>query len=236
MPVYLSASSISDFIRCPQKVLYRIKKTVPQVQSKEMMVGNVAHYAIQYGWNDRDKAKKLVISESDKYGLKKPERVHLDFMVDIFFLNFRHYLSDHDEIEFNFKIPLYDDVFIVGKMDRIIHDDVFDWKTSAKLPNSLSNDVQCMIYSWAYEKLHGAKPSSVNVAGLATGELIPYMEDTLCTKEIFENVIPRMIRTIRHDSYERLGMFNHSCFRCPYKQGCLGGKEDVMDYPITSDG
>jgi hypothetical protein len=237
MPIYLSASSIGDFIDCPQKVLYRIKKTVPQVPSKYMHIGNAAHYAIEHGWQDRTKAISLMREKAKEFGLRKPDVVNLEFMMDIFFLNFRDRLQDNDEIELTFKLHLYDDVFIVGKIDRISNGNLFDWKTSSKLPSRLGNDPQCIIYNWAYEKLKGKKPASVNLCGLATGELVPYVPDELCNDELFGNIIPRMIRTIRHDSYERLGMFNHSCFQCPYKQGCLrGGIEDVVDYPITSDG
>jgi hypothetical protein len=235
MTVYLSASSINDFIKCPQKVLYRIKKTVPEVKSKEMIIGLIAHSAIEHGWKDKERALSIIDSEVKKNKLSKSDRTNLSFMMDIFFLNFRDKLGDKDLIEYNFKISLYDDVFIVGKMDRISGGNLYDWKSGSKLPSRLGNDVQCIIYEWAYEKIFSAKPKSICLAGLATGELIPYQKDKLFYSEVFDRIIPRMIRTVRHNEYERLGMFNHSCFRCPYKAGCLEGDEYVLDNSLASE-
>lgn len=235
MPIYLSASSISDFIKCPQKVMYRIKKTVPEVKSREMVIGTIAHYAIEKGWNNRERALSIIESECKSEGLRKADKTNLEFMIDIFFLNFKDRLTDKDLIEFRFKVPLYDDVFIVGKIDRVSSGNLYDWKTG-KLPTKLFNDVQCIIYEWAYHQLFQKEPASICQAGLSTGELLPYRRDELYVEEIFENIIPRMIRTVRHDGYERLGLFNHSCFRCPYKAGCLGGgTEYVLDSSVSPE-
>ena len=235
MPVYLSASSIADFIACPQKVLYRLKKTVPEIPNKGMTIGRIVHSAIEKGWNNKERAYSIIHEEVKANNLKKTDNTNMEFMVDMFFLNFRQRLGDNDLIEFKFKLPLYDDVFIVGKMDRITKGNLLDWKTTSKLPSKLGNDVQCIIYDWAYQKLFDKKANSICVAGLSTGELIPYKEDILCTKELFDNVIPRMIKTVRHETYERLGLYNHSCFMCAYKAGCLGGGEYVLDNSVSPE-
>lgn len=235
MPVYLSASSISDFIKCPQRVLYRFKKTVPEVPSRGMIIGRIVHQAIEKGWRDKKHAYSILHAGIKEEGLKTADTINMEFMIDIFFLNFKDKLGDKDLIEYNFKLPLYDDVFIVGKMDRITQGNLIDWKTTSNLPSRLGNDVQCIIYDWAYRKLFGKEPASICVAGLSTGKLIPYREETLYVKELFDNIIPRMIRTIRHETYERLGVFNHSCYLCPYKAGCLGGGEYVLDNSVSPE-
>lgn len=235
MPIYLSASSINDFIKCPQKVLYRIKKTVPEVRSKHMIVGEIAHSAIEQGWNNKERAYSVIKGEIKKYGLKKADQTDLEFMIDLFFLNFRDRLGDKDLIEYRFKVPLYDDVFIVGKIDRISGGNLYDWKTG-KLPTRLGNDVQCIMYEWAYTKIFDKSPASICLGGLSSGELLPYIRDDFYIDELFNNIIPRMIRTVRHDTYERLGLFNHSCYFCPYKIGCLAkGERDVLDSSISPE-
>lgn len=236
MPIYLSASSIKDFISCPQKVLYRFKKTVQEVRSKDMIVGEIAHLAVEKGWRDRERAYSIVANEVSRNKLKNADKTNLEFMMDMFFLNFQSRLGENDLIEYRFKVPLYDDVFIVGKMDRVSKGNIFDWKSSSRIPSRLGNDVQCIVYDWAFTKLFDKSPTSICVASLSTGELTPYFGDKLFIDEVFNNIIPRMIRTIKHDSYERLGMFNHGCFRCPYKIGCLEGvKEDVLDNSISPE-
>lgn len=238
MSIYLSASSISDFIKCPQKVLYRRTKQVEQVPSREMVLGNIAHAAIEKGWSDRNRAIEVVNYWVKNESLPRKDRDDLLFYVDIFFLNFKHLLSDKDTIEYNFKLQLYDDVFIVGKMDRISNGNIFDWKTG-KVPTRVSNDVQCIIYDYSYEKLFGKQANSICLASLSSGELVPYTRNDFYVKEIFDNIIPRMIKTIKNESYERLGMFNHSCFRCPYKIGCLSGikgeYDNVLDNTVSPE-
>lgn len=207
--------------------MYRIKKTVPTVESREMGMGSVVHLAIEKGWEDRDAAYKILHKEGKARGLAKADIYSMEFLIDIFFLNFQPKLEKNDLIEHNFKLPLYDDVFIVGKMDRVSNGNVYDWKTGQTATN-LAYDVQCIIYDWAFKKQFERSAKSICIASLKKGELIPYYKDDLYVDEIFNKIIPRMIRTIKNESYERLGLFNHSCFRCPFKTGCLE-RADVVD-------
>lgn len=232
MTILLSASSIADYIKCPQKVLYRRTKPFPEVKSKEMIIGSIAHLAIEKGWNSKERAYSIVQSGCKQEGLSKADRVNLEFMIDLYFLNFSGLVGADDLIEYNFKIPLYDDVFIVGKMDRVSRGNLLDWKTG-RVYYKLGSDPQCIIYNWAFKKQFEKAPSSLCLAFLATGELVPYREDSMCTEELFNSVIPNMIKTIKNSSYYRLGMFNHSCFRCPYKIGCLG-KGESEKYELDS--
>jgi hypothetical protein len=199
------------------------------VPSREMTMGTVVHLAIEKGWRDRDLSYKILHEEGKKQGLAKADIYSMEFMIDMFFLNFKPNLKEDDMIEFNFKLPLYDDVFVVGKMDRISQGNVYDWKTGQTATN-LAYDVQCILYDWAYKKQFQKSAKSICIVALKKGELIPYHRDDLYVDEVFNKIIPRMIRTIKNESYERLGLFNHSCFRCPYKVGCLE-RLDVVDSP-----
>lgn len=230
MPVFLSASSISDFIKCPRKVMYRVKKTVTVEESKEMKMGSTIHLAIEKGWRSRDEAYKILHTDGKQRGLAKADIYNMEFLIDMFFLNFQPRLRENDLIEHFFKVPLYDDVFVVGKMDRISEGEIYDWK-SGQTATNLAYDVQCILYDWAYKKEFGKSAKSICIASLKKGELIPYHRDDLYVDEVFNKIIPRMIRTIKNETWdERLGLFNHSCFRCPYKVGCLE-RENVLDSP-----
>jgi len=234
MSIYLSASSISDFIKCPQKVFYRLGKSVKEVPSKEMIIGKIAHKAIEDGWEDRGKSYDIIHKMSGTEKLSKADITNLEFYMDMFFLNFKGLLSNKDLIEYNFKLPLHDDVFLVGKIDRISNKNLFDWKTGQKLPMNLGNDVQCIIYDYAYKQLFKEEPSSICLASLAKGELIPYRASEIHVNELFTNIIPRMIKVVRNSDYERLGIFNHSCFRCPYRFGCLGSSQGEEEYVVDN--
>ena len=104
----------------------------------------------------------------------------------------------------------------------LIHIDVkLDWK-SGRVAKNLEGDVQSIIYDYAFTKLFGRPPVSLCIASLQQGQLIPYTKNELFTKELFNAIIPKMIKTIKSDDYEKLGLFTHGCFRCQYKIGCLG--------------
>lgn len=237
MSIYLSASSIADFIKCPRKVYYRLSKTALPDKSADTIIGEVVHEVLEKEWNDRTKARKLTEKLSKKSGLLVADATKADSYVDNYFLHYSSLLTPNDSIEFNFKLPLYDDVFIVGKMDRVSNGNIFDWKTGVIRSTRLDKDVQCIIYSWAYESIHGVAPANVYIAPLRTGGLIKYYENQLHVAELFELIIPRMIKTIKSGSFERLGMFNSSCFRCYFKGTCLpkGDFEDVMDSSISPE-
>lgn len=226
MKVYISASSLSDFISCSQKVFYRINKPFKEIPSREMKLGIAVHKAIELGWNDKKLAEKTVEEQCKKLGLSKTDFDISKTMINNFFSLFRDLLKEEDLVEQNFKLSLYDDVYLVGKMDRISGGSVFDWKTG-KLPRSIDNSTQCMVYEFAYNKLYNKSPTNIFMASLIEGRLVKYNRNDFYVTEIFEKIIPRMVKTIRENSYERVGMFNHSCFRCQFKQGCLGGIDEL---------
>src|SRR5512132_3993674 len=101
--IYISASSIADFIKCPQKVLYRLTKPFPIIRNKEMITGEIVHKAIELGWQDRAKALEILRKESAQHKLLKADMVGMEFSIDMFFLNFAPRLTDKDKIEFKFK-------------------------------------------------------------------------------------------------------------------------------------
>ena len=220
MPVYLSASSIADFVRCPQMVFYRINKPFPTSLTRESIMGEVVHKVVEKAWNDRSKATQLFAQLCRENRATQSEVTNYGFALDLFFLNFASQLTTEDTIEYSFKVPLYDDVFIVGKMDRISKGRIYDWKTGNVSKNTSSN-VQCIIYEYAYEALFKKKPDEVLIASLKDGQIYPYMRNEFYRKELFEGVIPAMIQSLRNNNFSRMGVFSNSCARCYYKSGCL---------------
>lgn len=225
MPVFVSASAIASYIECDTKVFYRITKKIDQVQSREMIMGEIAHKVIEREWKNLDEALQLAVQlcgirELDSMGVNSV----LHF-VRTFFDSFQGYVTPEDKIEYRFKTKLWDDVYLVGVFDRIANGNVFDWKTNANPPKRLENNVQFILYDLAYNKIFGTSPSGLYLASLKKGSLVKYKENTLYSKELIERIVPDYVETVRKGNYLKNGLFNGSCFRCPYKTDCL--KEDT---------
>lgn len=234
MSIYLSASSIADFIKCPQKVKFRLDKSV-QVASKEMQRGTLMHEVFEKHWDSSTKAFEAMHIGAEKLGFDGSDINRMQGQLNYFFETFGSNLSYTDLIEYHFKIPLHDGVFIVGKIDRIHEGNIYDWKTG-RVATRLSSDVQCIIYEYAYQSLFKRDPVSVNLVDLALPGVISYNRSQIYVDELFDNIIPRMIKTIKNEGYEKLGLFNHSCFRCPYRQVCLWkGEENELDNSVSPE-
>jgi len=225
MAIYLSASSIADYIRCSQKVLYRTTKPFKEVQSPEMKIGNIVHKVLETSWKDSEEATSTAIDLCRVHNLGTDEIGRTLSSVSSFFYNHvgkRLELTDDDEIEHSFKLKLYSDVYLVGKMDRISSGGVIDWKTGF-VSTPLGGNVQCIVYDYAYEKEFGSLPSYIKMVSLSNGYIHRYERNDYFVKQLFDLVIPSMLKTMKTGSYEKRGIFNGSCRKCQYRIGCLGG-------------
>lgn len=222
MSIHISATGIKSFLTCQQQYFFRVNYPEEAVDTVYMAVGKIAHKAIEKQWRDRDEALKLTKKLIEEYNL---DTVYgnkcLDF-VDNYFIYFSNLTSEDDTIEEYFKIKWEDGVFITGLFDRVTpNGTVLDWKTSAKTPKNVNNDVQFMLYHWAYEQLRGKRPSSVLFASLRNGGIVPFKYHGMYMDALLYEVIPSMIQSIRRGEFARTGMMNSwTCQRCIYRDFC----------------
>lgn len=231
MSIYLSASMIDDFISCNRKVYYRIHRPDVQIENREMIIGSAVHYTLEKNWDNEEMANKQIYAilinklPNDKSALK-----HAQDCLQTFFQLFRGYVQKDDKIERRFKINYDDDVYIVGKMDRISGGNLFDWKTTKRPPSQVSNNPQFILYNWAYERLFKSLPTGVYYASLVNGSLIKYRHDESTAKVLFDEIIPDALNAIRRGDYIHNGVFRGACYRCPYAGTCLPElNNNVMD-------
>lgn len=225
--IYLSASSIKDFIACEMKYDFRRLKFEESAKTEPLVIGSLVHEAIEKHWDNHDRAEQYVKNQFKLYNLTSKGKSKVLICLDNFFFNFSHLLSKEDEIEKFFKIKYSKDVIITGKIDRIISGHfVFDWKTTTKPPRDISNDAQFILYYNAYKELYKVFPSSVFYASLTTGKLIKYEENKLFTDKLYNEVIPKMIKTIRENSFVHTGLFGYNiCNNCVFKDYCYAHLE-----------
>ena len=118
MPLFLSASSIVDFLDCSQRFYYRTTQREQGIDNDDMIVGTIVHYAIEKFWNDPIKARENVLEQVKFFKLPATKEGKALTSIDNFFERFSHLLNPDDEIEYKFKLPLGREVYLVGKMDR----------------------------------------------------------------------------------------------------------------------
>jgi len=228
--IYISASLLEDFISCNRKVYYRLSKPERALPSNEMIIGEIVHSAIETYWDNEvfsqgyfygEMAKRLP-NESLSYG---------SMCLHNFHEHFQKYLSVGDDVEFRFKIEIHNDIFVVGKMDRISNGKVFDWKTARKPQVNISKSIQFILYNWAYKKLYNIVPSGVYYAALSTGNLVRYTNDESATRTLFNDIIPQAVMAIKNKNFVRNGVFRKACFQCSYREDCLKEFQHGMDSP-----
>ena len=232
-PISLSASGIKDYMECPLRWWYRRNLSGEAEPSPELTVGLAVHNAIDKHWNDEKAALKYAMAEVKH--LEPVQVLKTQRMLNSFRTHFISYLSPEDESEVSFYIPLKkfegQEVVVRGRIDRILKTgQVFDWKTTAKPPRSIDNDVQFMLYYWAYRERYKKAPTGVYYASLAEGKLITYHHNENLLQALLKKYIPEMLTCIVREQFPPLGLFNDKCYWCQFREVChkdLGvGKED----------
>lgn len=221
MSIYISYSSLQDYLTCKKKLDFRLNYEGRSPQTPEMIMGDIVHKAVEDYWNDYDRAIRY-ITESVRTSIGSKDA--LTFCIncfDNFQNNFLSILSDTDRSELSFKVPISKDVFVVGRMDRVTSSSIIDWKTSRHPPKSVDDHIQFILYHWAYTKMYGKPPAGVYYAALVSGRLIKYNYNKVKEDLLMKEVIPEMIRDIKTKNYVPDGIFKRACFNCVYNSVCL---------------
>lgn len=228
MSIHVSYSSLNDFISCQQKTYFRIFEPGEGIQSKEMLMGSIAHKALEKFWNSRNEALKLAKQLCEQNKLDQTGNNSVEHFVNTYFEKFYIMVREGDKIEKRFKIKLYDDVYLVGVFDRISLGTVIDWKTNANPAKKLDNSVQFILYDLAYNLIYGKQSEGLYQAALSDGSLVRYSESKQHSETLIQKIIPQFVETVRNKSFMKTGLFNGACYRCPHKITCLGDKHELV--------
>lgn len=216
--IYLSASSIKDFISCERKYWYRRFASDVAESTEAASRGTAVHKTIEKYWNDPDSGFEFINSFSKReFDLVKAQR-----NLDSFYTNFRNLLDKDDLIEDKFKIDFSKGVKIIGVFDRVLSTGViFDWKTNRSLPKNLENDPQFIIYYHAYTKLYGKPPSAVYFASLTAGRLVRFKYNSELFSILYNEIIPDMLKNIKEKKFNPTGLYRYTtCNFCFYRNHC----------------
>lgn len=232
MSIYLSASSIRDFMDCRRKYYYRINFKDESVPSREMILGRILHEILEKEWQDKEKALDLATKLSKEYNISAKDYKKVTSWVDTFFERFRDLLHEDDVVEKNFKLKYDKGVYIVGKIDRILPGPtVIDWKTSPRLPITLDNNPQFILYYAVIKELYGKYPSNVYHANLSQGKLKGFSPHRRYINLLYNNIIPDMISNIRRRVFIHDGLVRHPnvCKQCNFRRFCWDNLKNELD-------
>ncbi len=230
--ITVSASSIKDYLVCEAKIKYKFElpRDAILATTKEMAMGKLIHFVLEKEWRDKDKGLLLVYDLLETYGLLDTDYNEIAHYLNVFHTNFVQLCSEKDKIEYKFKIAFREDTYVVGKMDRIIGDNssIIDWKTSRYPPYTINDDIQFLIYYWAYKELFGRYPANVYYGALIDGSLKTLKPNINYLETIFNEIIPRMVKDIKTGNYTHDGLFKYNvCKKCQYLLYCAR-KKDVV--------
>ena len=216
--IHISASLLSDFLWCNKRLYYR--KLIPEeaVQTREQALGEAVH---QFIATEKENNNSLYESYFIKYSVDEEGIAKFKRCVNNYFYSYSSLTTNQDIVEKYFKIPYDKDVYLVGKMDRIIPQNhiIFDWKTEEKVKTSIDNNIQFIIYYLAYKELYGVEPE-LFYANLAKNKTVKFIPKKEYINPVQNEIIPAAIDTIKRGNFYRAGLYNNGCPYCSFIKDC----------------
>jgi len=227
----LSATSIGDFLECPQRFWYRTHHPEAAKLSDHVIFGGIVHEAIEK-FDNFDDALAWALKEwelrsqdgnfmPDKQ-VKKPPK-SFKRMLENYYKQIEP-MIEGGEKEMFFSFPWNgrtEEIKIIGKMDRVTDTAVYDWKTSGRKPSKYQlHSIQFYIYAWAYRNIYG-RDAEVYYGYLNGGDLIridikPALVDNVT--ETIEYVIENMDK-------DPIRICGYQCSNCFYREICFAQLE-----------
>ena len=221
--LYISQSAIKDFLACKKRYYYRRNFKKESIPSREMFLGTLVHELLE----DIEYSDSLVEAHpriallKDKHNLSEVDVDILYHSMRGFYDSFYHLVTPDDKKEVTFSIPYNEGVYLVGKFDRITPNHmVIDWKSGRYVPLTLKNDIQSILYHYAYKQLYNVEPSVV-MAYLRMNKMSVYLEDKVYVDMLLEEILPDMLNSIQYGNYTHTGLFKNSCRNCSFKEYCF---------------
>jgi CRISPR/Cas system-associated exonuclease Cas4 (RecB family) len=220
MTINISATLLKDHLECPKRTDFRLNHPeLIGVPTPDMLVGTYVHTAVEKYWNNKDAAIQYI----DKKLLSLPQEYWSKALKSLssFFDNFQWLCTPEDKTEVSFKLPIENNAFLTGRIDRIVNNSiVIDWKTGREAPKSINTDVQFILYHEAFKRMYNKKPASVFYISLLSNKMVTYFENSSLTGELLSFIIPSVVKNIKENNYPATGLLNGKCFRCAYKDPC----------------
>lgn len=241
MKLRLSASSIKDYLECPKRFYYRTFHKDKSKVSNHVVFGSIVHEAIEEFDNGKDAVKWAVAQWAERMTpefefaeikqVPKPPKSFTKMLGNYYTKIVPEFpIEKPQKTELFFEIPWSEitidgkksEVIILGKIDKIAGSNVYDWKTGARRPTKYQlQDFQFYLYSWAYEKMYGERPT-VYYGHLNTGDIIPVQLNDYMRNDL-ASTVEHVVDNLRDERFHRVTGYH--CGNCFYREFCYGEME-----------
>lgn len=245
---YTSASALRNYQDCKNRYYFVNYLKVEKPMTVPMVLGIGIHKAIEEnedsnlnGMCNTFQTEFLTLLESNKIQTHKMVRVvntSKNLLIGRAKLEAYHKAAKDLEPltypkEYEFKVKLDKDIVLVGRIDQIRGNSIYDIKTGEYPPSEelIKKDLQFTIYAYAYKNLIGKKPEGLYWFLLAHKEKkraktiegnAQIVEMRPRSKEDFDEM-EHIIRNIVSDIKARrfYGKYGYQCRTCIVKDYCI---------------
>lgn len=235
--IKLSASRLKTHSNCNRKYWYTYHSEIEEAKHPAALIGTIVHRTIEQTYRTlmTDGADTVVNPLMTYYEVMQEElQKHPDVEVEhklrqdgATMVNNYSFARLPTHIEYEFKLPfpsLEEPLCIIhGFMDQVYDWGFIDMKTSKRKPNQLilDNDLQFVLYYWAYQQCFGKEPERSVWYHLRTGEELEARSLGARSKL---HAATQAVTKLLEDNHRQDWVKNisESCAWCSYRQHCLG--------------
>lgn len=227
----LSASKIKTFQTCNRQYKYRYVDRVQSEKTQSLALGSAVHKAVEKIYKDRSLARdrtQVVLACYNEQVLENElpfdARAMKDAVKMIDLYDFDRRDPRELELEFTFAFPnqAHPLAYINGYLDQFYDEGFLDMKSNKYRPKQfvLDNDLQFILYAWAFKEITGYDPQLKTWLHLRTGE--EFDADVVGKLDLAQREIEKILEAEVTGIYDK--HTGEWCGWCPYQEECLGRK------------
>jgi CRISPR/Cas system-associated exonuclease Cas4 (RecB family) len=230
----LSASKLKTFSSCPKKFYYEYVDRQESTKHIAAIMGTAVHKSIdsvysarRNGHASQDVDILYHIAWTEEFirspGAVYDRKVFEDGLGIVKRYDFEK--RTPNATEFEFRLPFPDPIMpmceIHGYIDQMYDWGLVDMKTSKRKPAQvlLDNDLQFIVYAWAFYNIVGENPNHVLWHHLRTGEDLEF-NLSIDKVDLASRVVERILESQESSVWDR--NVGEACLFCSHRRVCLG--------------
>lgn len=227
----LSASKLKTFSTCERKYKYAYIDRLPQEKNQFAALGSSIHKAVERGYKNpellRDRMMLALNSYNEeiaKHEISPDSKAVKDVVHMLEIYDFEKRKPKDLEMEFLLPFPNQAHAIcqINGYLDQTFDEGFIDLKSNRNKPRQymLDNDLQFIIYDWAFAEIYNYEPEMRTWLQLRTGE--EFQADVTGKLDLAVREIEKILDAEITGVYDK--HIGDWCGYCPFQEPCLGRK------------